>query len=112
MTVQYGEFPLPMDYKDDELEVLIDKFITEKAKGSKSFTYREICASLFRSAYSDGRLKKDADTVYNSPVMTDEDAERVSRLLWLRIWGKKLFVNFNVNKYATHYPHDITFCIF
>ena len=111
MTVQYGEFPLQMDYQDDELDVLIDKYISEKGKNDRSFTYREISTNLFRVAYSEGRLIKDADTVYNSPVMTDEDAERVSRLLWFRIWDKKLFVNFNVNKFATHYPNDVSFCI-
>lgn len=38
-------------------------------------------------------------------------AERVSKLLWCRIWDKKIFINFNEDQYVAHYPNDIRFGI-
>lgn len=111
MTVQYGEFPLPMSYDDSELDGMIEEYISEKKKMEAGFSYRDICIYLFRTAFNAGRLKKEEDTVYNNPIMTDYDAERVSKLLWCRIWDKKIFINFNEDQYVAHYPNDIRFGI-
>lgn len=111
MTVQYGEFPLPMSYEDSELDGMIEEYISEKKKKEGCFSYRDICIHLFRTAFNAGRLKKEEDTIYNNPIMTDYDAERVSKLLWSRIWDKKIFINFHEDQYAAHYPNDVRFGI-
>jgi hypothetical protein len=111
MVVQYGEFPLPMSYDDSELDSMIEEFISEKKKTEGCFSYRDICLYLFRTAFNAGKLKKEEDTIYNNPTMTDYDAERVSKLLWCRIWDKKIFINFNEDQYGAHYPNDVRFSI-
>ena len=111
MTVRYGEYPLPMDYEDEALDNLIDKYISEKKSNAADFTYRGICLWLFRIASNEGRLKKENDTVYDNPIMTYDDEIRISKLLWNRIWDKKIFINFSHNEYSSHYVNDTSFSI-
>ena len=111
MIVQYGEYPLPMSYDDSELDGLIEKYIAVKKAKEGSFNYRDICIFLFRTALNEGRLNKEDDTIYNNPIMTRLDAERVSRLLWQRIWDKKIFIHFNEEQFGAHYPNSIRFGI-
>lgn len=112
MIIRYGEFPLKMTYDDDELNGIIESYILEcKKQNQKTFSYKVLCSFLFYEAQCKNKLERETDVIYNSPVMTNEDAIRISHLLWTRIWKRQLFINFHENRYATHYPGDTYFCI-
>lgn len=112
MTVYYGEHPLPMTYSDEALDEKIESFISEQKKaGHAQFSYKSLCYALFRIAQSENCLKVESDASYNNPVMDETDATRISRLLWERIWERKIFIDFHENKYVAHYHDDIRFCV-
>ena len=112
MTVYYGEHPLQMIYTDEELSAKIGEFIADKIKdGSKHFSYKGLCNFLFRWANIDNKLKIEKDATYNQPVLHYNDATRISRLLWDRIWNKEIFIDFYENKYAANYYNDTYFGI-
>jgi hypothetical protein len=112
MTVYYGEHPLQMIYNDEELNVKIGDFIDGKNKdGSKYFSFKGLCHTLFRQAQVENMLKTEEDATYNNPVLDYDDATRISRLLWLRIWNKEIFIDFYENKYAANYHEDTYFGI-
>ena len=112
MIIKYGELPLPILYTDSELDLIIDSFINlKKKKKFKYFSYKELCNYLFNEAKINNHLKIESDVVYNSPVLAEEDATRISYLIWHRIWNKEIFIDFFENKYTTHLNDDIRFCI-
>lgn len=112
MTVYYGEHPLQMIYTDEELSVKIGEFIADKTKdGSRYFSYKGLCNVLFRLAQMENKLKIEKDATYNNPVLDYDDATRISRLLWNRIWNREIFIDFYENKYAANYHDDTYFGI-
>ncbi len=112
MIVYYGEHPLQMIYTDEELSEKIGEYIADKAKeGCYYFSYKGLCNVLFRSAQTENKLKTEKDATYNNPVLDYNDATRISRLLWERIWNKVIFIDFFENKYAANYHEDTYFGI-
>ena len=112
MTIYYGEHPLLMMYTDEELRTKIGEFIADKIKdGSKYFSYKGLCNILFRCAQSENKLKTEKDATYNNPVLAYDDATRISRLLWERIWNREIFIDFCENNFAATYHEDTYFGI-
>lgn len=112
MTIRYGECPLKMAYDDNELNSIIEDYIKNcKNDGRYYFSYKELCNSVFIDAQTKNKLIKDEGVEYNSPVMTNGDATRMSRLLWKHIWAQQIFIDFHDNKYAVRYPGDTYFGI-
>lgn len=112
MIVYYGEHPLQMVYSDEELSAKIGEFVERKIKdGSKYFSFKGLCHTLFQQALVENKLKTEKDAAYNNPVLDYDDATRISRLLWLRIWAKEIFIDFYENKYAANYHDDTYFGI-
>lgn len=112
MVFVYGTHPLSMNFTDEELKTLIDEFIEQHIhENDRKFSYMEICNMLFRKAQDSNRLDNQTGYRYNNPVMTDSDALRISRLLWLKIWDKKIIIHFRENNYIQNYNKDTFFYI-
>ena len=112
MIIKYGECPLKMAYNDGELNDIIEDYIQECKKNKRfTFSYKELCNYIFTAALYNNKLLKETGVDYNTPVMTNEDATRISKILWRHIWAQQIIIDFYENKYAVRYAGDTYFGI-
>lgn len=107
MRIIYGETPVRMKYSEEELQ----KKVNEKIESMKNrFSFKSLCVQIFSDALLYNKLDKDDDTAYYNPIMSQEDGEKISRILWEKIWGKELFIDFFKGKYDMNNSNDVFFC--
>lgn len=90
-TYIYGPSPLTLKYNDEKLKDLIGEFI----KTNKEFSYSQLCNYMLSVADQQDMLDKKPNTSYSQILLTHQDAIRISKNLWDRIWLKEIIVLFN-----------------
>lgn len=95
-TYIYGPSKLALKYPKEELNDLIEKFITD----NKNFSFSQLCNYILSEADQHDMLEKKNNTSYSQILLTYADTITISKLLWDRIWNKELIQLFNN-------PHDI-----
>ena len=105
---RYGDSSFDLAYQDEEMMELIAKYIEQRKKsGVMYFTYYTLCRHILNKANEEKKLKNlEPHTYYESPVLSQTEYTRVSRLLWSFILGGKLFVDFSNHSYTAHYQND------
>lgn len=111
---RYGDFSFDLAYDDNEILAMIEDFIKKKREsGVMYFTYYTLCRHILIRATEERKLKNlEPHTYYESPVLSQGEYTRVSKLLWILILGKKIFVDFSNNSYTAHYQNDTVIGIF
>lgn len=99
MIVKFSREFLPMTYSRNELTELVTEYI----KSNESFSFKQICSSIFNRAKQEGRLSYEKDTEYQGGIgISYFDETIISQILWELIYDKKIFINFSTNPYWTH----------
>ena len=89
----YTSEPLELSYTDEELEAVIDDYL--KQVGTISFPFTDLCDSVMHAAKSAGKIKSVPNTVYFSMNLSEKEYDRISLVLWKKIWERKLILNFH-----------------
>jgi len=103
-TYIYGPQRLPLTYTNAELNNIIEEFINN----NKIFSFNQLCNNILLIADQQGKLKKKPNTSYSQILLTQHDTIRISKLLWDRIWDKRLILIFN-NFQDTYHNGNETF---
>lgn len=100
----YGEHHFGLKYKDGELLEIIKKYICDKKEhGEMYFTYYTLCRFILNIAIKNDALEGiEPNTYYESPMISQKDLTRISRLLWDLILDRIIFVDFSNNAYMAH----------
>ena len=112
-VTQYGESRFGLNYSDEKLKGIIGAFI-EKQRSDKKyyFTYYTLCRYVLNLADREFMLLgKEDNTYYQQPNLSQKEYTRISRLIWVFILDKKIFVDFSNNAYIAHYENDTVFGI-
>ena len=107
-VTQYGEAQFGLHYSDEQLIIVIEKFITkQKELKMYFFTYYTLCKYVLKVANDEDQLTgKEPNTYYQQPNLSQKEYTRISRLLWGFILDRKIFVDFSNNSYIPHYEND------
>ena len=105
---QFGEAQFGLHYSDEDLIEIINSFIQKKKEEhSDYFTYYTLCKYILTMADSNNKLiGKEPNTYYQQPNLSQKEYTRISRLLWVLILDRKVFVDFSNNAYIAHYEND------
>jgi hypothetical protein len=95
LVYSFGTSRLTMTYTDKELSELVEG-ILEKESGAISFS--QLCAKIIEVALKVGKLRVANHTQYAKIDVTQEDGERISRILWDLIWAKRLCIDFYLSQ--------------
>lgn len=106
MCMTYKTGPVPITYTDEELEQLISSYIAE---ANDEFSYRNICYYIVAKAKEEGKVQGAPHTEYTGNEISISAGNRISRILWEKIWSKEIFIAFGENPYHAHYNGDTRF---
>lgn len=104
MKVTYSTYkPLTFKYTDDELEIAINGIIEQIE--DDTFSFDALCDALMVKAQNENKIDNAPNTVYHSNNLAAKEYERVSIILWKKIWAHELCLNFlsnesNFNNYS------------
>lgn len=112
-VTQYGESRFGLKYKDEELSGIIEDFIQkQKSREINYFTYFTLCKYILIQADKTDQLVGKMANTYYPQINLDQNAyTRISRLIWIFIMDRKIFVDFSNNAYIAHYENDTVFGI-
>ena len=97
MKVTYSTYkPLTFKYTDDELEIAINGIIGQIE--DDIFFFDALCDTLMVKAQNENKIDNATNTVYLSNNLDAKEYERVSIILWKKIWAHKLCLNFHSNE--------------
>lgn len=85
---------LCFNYTDTELERAIDGILNQYGEDSFSFIF--LCDSLMYKAKNENKLNCAPNTVYLSNNLDNKEYERISIILWKKIWNHELCIDFHV----------------
>lgn len=88
--------PLTFKYTDDELEIAINGIIEQIE--DDSFCFNALCDTLMVKAQNENKIDNAPNTVYLSNNLDAKEYERVSIILWKKIWAHELCLNFHSNE--------------
>ena len=89
----YSSKPLELSYSDEELEAVIDDYLMQV--GTATFPFSNLCDSVMYAAKNAGKIKEVPNTVYFSMNLSEKEYDRISLILWKKIWERKLILNFH-----------------
>lgn len=96
MKVMYSTYkPLTFKYTDDELEIAINGIIEQIE--DDTFFFDALCDALMVKAQNENKIDNAPNTVYLSNNLDAKEYERVSIILWKKIWTHELCLNFHSN---------------
>jgi hypothetical protein len=84
-----------MTYTDKELSELVENILENE---SVAIPFSQLCAKIIDAASKEGKLKVENHTQYAKIDVTQEDGERISRILWDLIWARKLCIDFYLSQ--------------
>ena len=97
MKVTYSTYkPLTFKYTYDELEIAINGIIEQIE--DDSFCFNALCDTLMVKAQNENKIDNATNTVYLSNNLDAKEYERVSIILWKKIWAHELCLNFHSNE--------------
>lgn len=97
MKVMYSTYkPLTFKYTDDELEIAINGIIEQIE--DDTFSFDALCDALMMKAEKENKIDKAPNTVYLSNNLDAKEYERISIILWKKIWAHELCLNFHSNE--------------
>lgn len=96
MKVMYSTYkPLTFKYTDDELEIAINGIIEQIE--DDTFFFDVLCDALEMKAENENKIDNAPNTVCHSNNLAAKEYERVSIILWKKIWAHELCLNFHSN---------------
>ena len=90
-TYKFGASQLPLKYKDEDLDKLIEVYMSDKGE----FSFTQLCNYVLSTADQQDMLEKEPNTSYSQILLTSQDNVRICRILWEHIWNKELMQLFN-----------------
>lgn len=93
-TTYFTYESLSFNYTDTELKDVIDEILKQYDEDSISFI--SLCDSLMYKAKNENKLNCKPNTVYLSNNLDNKEYERISLVLWKKIWNHELCLNFHV----------------
>ena len=97
MKVTYSTYkPLTFKYTDDELEIAINGIIEQIE--DDIFFFNALCDILMVKAQKENKIDNVPNTVYLSNNLDAKEYERVSIIIWKKIWTHELCLNFHSNE--------------
>ena len=81
---------------DDELEIAINGIIEQIE--DDTFFFNALCDTLMVKAQNENKIDNAPNTVYLSNNLDAKEYERVSIILWKKIWAHELCLNFHSNE--------------
>lgn len=94
-TTYFTYDKLKFAYSENELARVIDKIITDNDE--KTFSFKSLCDSIMNVAQDSGKIEKKSNTVYLSNELDEKEYDRISILLWRKIWNQELCLNFHID---------------
>lgn len=85
--------PLTLKYTNEELEKAINGIIEQIE--DDTFSFNALCDTLMMKAQNENKIDNAPNTVYLSNKLDAKEYERVSYILWKKIWAHKLCLNFH-----------------
>lgn len=101
----YGKTALNMNYSDEELKDLINIYFNEDGY----YSYKSLCAYILNKAKENNKLDKEPNTEYSDIEISLFDADRITKILWNKIWNKEIYIDFYDNPYTSRYNNDFHF---
>ena len=95
MITYFTNNPLTLKYTDDELEIAINVIIEQIE--DDSFFFNTLCDTLMMKAQNEKKIDNAPNTVYLSNKLDAKEYERVSIILWKKIWAHELCLSFHSN---------------
>ncbi len=90
--VKHETTPLPLKMDDEQLEELIDFFISEF---DCTFSYNLLCNNIKYYALQNNLFEKEQYTEYSNIEISNKDHFRITKYIWEKIWNHKLIINFD-----------------
>ena len=97
MKITYFTYDkLKFSYTEKELEDVINDILQDYDEDS--FSFKSLCDSLMNKAQNSGKIVKKHDTVYLSSDLDEHEYDRISVLLWRKIWNHELCLSFRTTE--------------
>lgn len=93
-TTYFTYESLSFNYTDTELKDVIDEIL--KQYDENSFSFVSLCDSLMYKAKNENKLNCKPNTVYLSNNLDNKEYERISFVLWKKIWNHELCIDFHI----------------
>lgn len=94
-TTYYTYDKLKFIYTEKELESVINEILNDYDENT--FSFKSLCDSVINKAHDNGKIEKKPNTVYLSSELDDKEYDRISILLWRKIWNHELCLNFQTD---------------
>lgn len=93
-TTYFTYESLSFNYTNTELNDVIDEILEQYDEDS--FSFISLCDSLMYKAKNENKLNCKPNTVYLSNNLDNKEYERISLVLWKKIWNHELCLDFHV----------------
>ena len=100
----FSNSPITLDCDDSKLESIIDSIINSREL--RDFTFSFICEQVMVNAKECDISNHKRNVIYPSQNLAQSEINRISKILWKKIWGHKLFFDF-ANTHSEYVFHVI-----